>query len=51
MTPQESREHFIDGSFDEDTLEYLKEKGLYQDYVEGWTSINRIYNHLKDQGV
>jgi len=51
MTPQESRERFIDSQFSEAELKDLKERGLYQDYVEGWISINRIYNLLKDQGI
>jgi hypothetical protein len=51
MTPQESRELFIDGTFDEETLDFLKERGLYQDYVEGHISINNVYIHLKDQGI
>lgn len=51
MTPQESRENFIDSLFTMDELIYLKKLGLYQDYVEGHISINTIYNTLKDQGV
>ena len=50
-TPQESRENFIDSTFDEATLAKLKEWGLYQEYVESRISINTIYNHLKDQGI
>lgn len=51
MTPQESRERFIDSLFTIDEVIYLQKIGLYQDYVEGWISINTIYNTLKDQGV
>jgi hypothetical protein len=51
MTPQESRELFIDSLFTIDEIIYLKKIGLYQDYVEGRISINTIYNQLKDQGV
>ena len=51
MTPQESRERFIDSMFTMDELIYLRKIGLYQDYVEGRISINTIYNILKDQGV
>ena len=51
MTPQESRERFIESLFTIDEVIYLKKIGLYQDYVDGWISINTIYNILKDQGV
>ena len=50
MTPQESRELFIDGIFHENELELIREMGLYEDYVEGRISINTIYNQLKGQG-
>jgi hypothetical protein len=50
MTPQESRELFIDGIFPENELEVIREMGLYEDYVEGRISINTIYTHLRDQG-
>ena len=49
MTPQESRELFIDGVFPDNELELIREMGLYEDYVEGRISINTIYNQLKDQ--
>lgn len=51
MTPQESRERFIDSLFTIDEVIYLQKVGLYQDYVEGRISINTIYNTLKDQGI
>jgi hypothetical protein len=51
MTPQESREKFIDSLFKEAEIEQLKQRGLYQDYVEGHISINTIYNQMKDQGI
>jgi hypothetical protein len=50
MTPQESRELFIEGVLPEDELEFIRELGLYEDYVEGRISINTIYKQLKDQG-
>jgi hypothetical protein len=50
MTPQESREMFIDGIFPDNELELIRSMGLYEDYVEGRISINAIYTHLKDQG-
>jgi hypothetical protein len=50
MTPQESRELFIDGIFPENELEVIREMGLYEDYVEGRISVNTIYTHLRDQG-
>ena len=51
MTSQESREAFIDSTFDEATLSKLKERGLYQEYIESRISINTIYNQLKEQGI
>jgi len=51
MTPQESRERFIDSIFTMDEIIYLKSVGLYEDYVEGRISINTIYNTLKEGGV
>lgn len=51
MTPQESREKFIDGSFDEGMLAELKENGMYDDYVEGRISINTIYNYYRDEAI
>ena len=50
MTPQESREEFIDGLLPEDELEFMRELGLYEAYVEGAISIHDIYKQLKDQG-
>jgi hypothetical protein len=50
MTPQESRELFIEGVFPEHELEHIRETGLYEHYVEGRISINTIYSQLKDQG-
>jgi len=51
MTPQESREIFIESQFTADEILDLQKRGLYQDYVEGRISINTIYNQLKDQGI
>jgi hypothetical protein len=51
MTPQESREKFIDSLFKEAEIEDLKQRELYQEYIEGKISINTIYNQLKDQGI
>jgi hypothetical protein len=51
MTPQESRENFIESLFSRDEISRLKKQGLYQKYVEGAISINTIYNQIKEQGV
>ena len=51
MTPQESRENFIESLFTIDEIIYLQKIGLYQDYVDGWISINTIYTHLKEQAI
>ena len=50
MTPQESRELFLDGVLPEDELEFVRELGLYEDYVEGRISLSTIMSQLKDQG-
>ena len=51
MTPQESRELFIESQFTPEEIKDLKERGLYQDYVNSYISINTIYNQLKEQGI
>lgn len=51
MTPQESREVFLESQFSKDKIEELKTKGLHRDYVEGRISINTIYAQIKDQGI
>lgn len=51
MTPQESRELFIESLFTIDEIIDLQKRGLYQDYVQGHISINTIYNQLKEQGI
>jgi hypothetical protein len=50
MTPQESRDQFLDGILNENESDILRDSGLYEDYVEGAISIQDIYIHLKDQG-
>lgn len=51
MIPFESREAFIDALFAESDLQYLKEAGLYDSYVQGDISIETIYKQLRDQGI
>lgn len=51
MTPQESREHYIETVFSMDEVIYLRTIGLYDRYVTGEISIDDIYIHLKDQGI
>lgn len=51
MTPQESRENYIDALFSERELFELKETGIYEDYVEGRVSIDAVCSFVKDQGV
>ena len=48
MTPQESREEFIDDLLPEDDLEFIRESGLYELYIEGTISIYDIYKQLRD---
>jgi hypothetical protein len=51
MTPQESRERYIDSLFSIDEVIYLRELGLYDDYISGVIDIQEIYKQLKDQGI
>jgi hypothetical protein len=51
MTPEESREIFIESQFTTEEISDLKQLGLYQEYTEGKISINTIYNQLKEQGI
>ena len=51
MTPQESRETFLDSLFSTESLDNLKEVGLYEDFVEGHVSVKEIYYQLKEQGI
>ena len=51
MTPQESRERYIESIFTVDEIIYLQFLGLYDQYVTGEISIYGIYKELKDQGV
>jgi hypothetical protein len=49
MTPQESRETFIDGILNGKEYDRLREMGAYEDYIEGRISIQDIYDYLKGQ--
>jgi hypothetical protein len=51
MTPQESREHYLDSVFSLDEVLFLQHIGLAQRYIAGEISINDIYIQLKEQGV
>lgn len=51
MTPQESREHYIETVFSMDEVIYLRTIGLYDRYITGEISIDDVYIHLKDQGI
>jgi hypothetical protein len=51
MTPQESRERYIESIFTIDEIIYLQFLGLYDQYVTGEISVDAIYRQLKDQGV
>ena len=51
MTPQESREIFIDSILSEEEQRSLQQKGLYQKNTEGKISVEDIYLELKDQGI
>jgi len=51
MTPQESRERYIDTLFSIDEVLFLQQIGLYSKYVTGEIDIQEIYKQLKDQGV
>jgi hypothetical protein len=51
MTPQESRERYIESIFTMDEVIYLQKIGLAEKYIEGEISIDDIYKQLKDQGI
>jgi hypothetical protein len=51
MTPQESREIFIESILSEDEVASLQRAGLYQKYTEGKISVEDIYHEIKDQGI
>ena len=51
MTPQESREHYLESVFSMDEVLYLQQINLAQRYIEGEISIDDIYVHLKEQGI
>lgn len=49
MTPQESREQFLDSVLSEKDLMLLKEQGTYLKYVEGKVSFQEVIKQVKDQ--
>ena len=51
MTPEESREHYLDSVFSLDEVIYLQYIGLAQRYVTGELSIDDIYVHLREGGI
>ena len=51
MTPQESREHYLDSVFSMDEVLYLRQIGLAQRYIAGDLSIDDIYVHLREGGI
>ena len=51
MTPEESREMFLDTMFSKRDLDSLKESGIYYQYTEGKVSVDKVYAQLKEQGV
>lgn len=51
MTPQESREHYLESVFSMDEVLYLTQIGLAQKYTSGDISIDDIYAQLKEQGI
>lgn len=51
MTPEESREHYLDSVFSMDEVLYLQQIGLAQKYIAGELSIDDIYAHLKEGGI
>jgi hypothetical protein len=51
MTPQESRERYIESIFTLDEVIYLQFLGLYDQYVTGEIDIDEIYKQLREQGI
>jgi hypothetical protein len=51
MTPQESRERYIESIFTLDEVIYLQFLGLYDQYVTGEIDVDEIYKQLREQGI
>ena len=51
MTPEESREHYLESVFTMDEVAYLRTINLAQRYITGELSIDDIYIQLKEQGI
>ena len=51
MTPQESRERYIESIFTMDEIIYLQFLGLYDRYVTGEIGIEEIYKELREEGI
>jgi len=51
MTPQESREIFIESILSETQVKNLQDRGLYWKYTEGRISVEDIYREIRDQGI
>lgn len=51
MTPEETREHYLESVFSMDEVLYLQQIGLAPRYVSGEISIDDIYIHIKDTGI
>ena len=51
MTPQESREIFVESIFKKEEVERLKLVGLYNSYIRGIISIDELYAQVREQGI
>ena len=51
MTPQESREIFVESVFKDEEVQRLKEVGLYNPYIYGIISIDELYAEIREQGI
>lgn len=51
MTPEESRESYLNSVFSLDETLYLAQLGLAQRYIQGEISIDDIYIHLREGGI
>jgi hypothetical protein len=51
MSPEESRENFLDATFTKEQIDHLKEIGDYDRYITGVTGYEEICKHARDQGV
>jgi hypothetical protein len=51
MSPEESRENFLDATFTKEQIDLLKDIGAYARYVTGMAGYEEICKYFRDGGV